>query len=438
MRSTTETKSKYVFTLENLLVIVFAFWPLFQNIWTNLRLSIAFGGVIFPIAVTWIIGALFVILHLKWKLGSIAMWLPFLMVIVFNILSGRSVRVEAVRDLSVYVCAFIFYTCADGNSRNKEIIIKSLFICGLFISTTVILDSLTHIFKDILSSIYTDGARTYKQKITLSTGGILPSTSAAGCYIVSGLASYITMLRYNHQHIRLKNWIVISAFIVAFLIIRKRSFLIAGATAIFIIGLLKLFFESKKTISIRRVCRNISLLIVIIGAGIFTYSRVALVREYVDVFISKILSDDKTMSGRSVLYALAFQLYSTSPIIGIGWAQYRTYTKGIYSSSINLTYDAHNVYLQLICETGIVGIIIYVIAILTSLIAALRQYRVAIVKKHCNNQLCLYELGIFLQIFFLLYSISGNPLYDHSFFIVYFFGIFLSVKTSKRTNNERN
>lgn len=102
----------------------------------------------------------------------------------------------------------------------------------------------------------------------------------------------------------------------------------------------------------------------------------------------------------------------------------RSKTFGIFSKELDLTYDTHNVYLQVLCECGIIGLCIYIFAIISSIYPCIRKYKTSI-KTADYDKKSLNELGQFLQLFFILYSMSGNPLYDYSFFVFFFIGIFM-------------
>ena len=75
---------------------------------------------------------------------------------------------------------------------------------------------------------------------------------------------------------------------------------------------------------------------------------------------------------------------------------------------------SHNVYIQLLAETGIIGFLSYAIAITTSLLMSIKKLKNALKGK---NKMVMEILGfsILMQIIFIIYSITGNPLYGHIF-----------------------
>ena len=62
-------------------------------------------------------------------------------------------------------------------------------------------------------------------------------------------------------------------------------------------------------------------------------------------------------SGRTELYALAWQAFLGNPLFGLGWDNFYTVIPPSFQASHgqNIVEDVHNIYLQFLCETGIVG-----------------------------------------------------------------------------------
>ena len=420
--------------IENALGICFCFWPLFQNIWVNLKVAYYFRGIDSAIAILLLITALSCLCNPMFIDRGLPfyIWVLFFSMIFFHIVGGRCLRPDTVRDLIIYLCA-LYFCVIQSNESNNNAMINVIFYCGLFVTATVLLDFSIKLFRERLINIYVDAAKYYKltRKIT-TTGGIFPNTSAAGAFIVTGLVAYVTRLRKQLRNNGLK-WLIIISFAIAFLIIQKRSFILASCIAILTILIVHALFCFRRwdgKVDLYRVLVVGLIVCFIFLVCLFSYSKIGFVRNIMDSFLSKFENENDPLSGRTVLYELALKLYSKSPVFGIGWAKYRPITKSIYKTA---TMDAHNVYLQLLCETGIVGTILYVTAVIVSLTLSILHYRKTIVSdtSECvsakRENLITIEMGLFFQIFYIIYSLTGNPLYDYYFVIFYFMGLYFAL-----------
>jgi len=132
----------------------------------------------------------------------------------------------------------------------------------------------------------------------------------------------------------------------------------------------------------------------------------------------KLAADADISSGRSGLYNQAWKLFLANPWFGIGRGNFR-YTL-IGTVTVNTAMEVHNVYLQLLCEIGILGfllVIIPVVAMFVQTLLAIRRLKAE--DKKAWFPLLSYSLAY--QVFFLLYGLTGNPFFDPIFLMMYFF-----------------
>ncbi len=85
------------------------------------------------------------------------------------------------------------------------------------------------------------------------------------------------------------------------------------------------------------------------------------IRRYV-MTVENLLSGKDITSGRLELYTLAWRLFCTSPVFGIGWQNFGGYVtpefQELHGPGVK---DVHNIYLQFLCETGIVGAVLIIL-----------------------------------------------------------------------------
>ena len=134
------------------------------------------------------------------------------------------------------------------------------------------------------------------------------------------------------------------------------------------------------------------------------------------------VGNDSQTRTRFKMWALALDLFRKNPVMGIGWGGYKqVYAVELYQDwqSAGAKYlNSHNTYLQLLCETGIVGFLIYLWAALGTLFTtcnALRYRR----SLETWRRKALY-VSVVSQVFVLLYNLTGNTLYDYTIFMYSF------------------
>ena len=68
---------------------------------------------------------------------------------------------------------------------------------------------------------------------------------------------------------------------------------------------------------------------------------------------------DKISAGRWTTYKQSFELFLKHPIKGIGWGNFTFMNYNPYLGEAVL--NVHNIYLKLLCETGVIGFFSFVI-----------------------------------------------------------------------------
>lgn len=118
-------------------------------------------------------------------------------------------------------------------------------------------------------------------------------------------------------------------------------------------------------------------------------------------------------NGRFKLYGIAWGFFEESPILGIGWREFSKEVVNFYNQDSVLR-DAHNVFLQLLCETGVVGFTVFITMFITAFVQT-----VTLVLDSAKGTIAMSEttkatlvFSLCYQVFFLSYCITGNPLYD--------------------------
>jgi O-antigen ligase len=107
----------------------------------------------------------------------------------------------------------------------------------------------------------------------------------------------------------------------------------------------------------------------------------------------------------------ALELFKENPLFGCGWQQFG-YLHPTYNSGDEIARNVHNIYIQLLCETGIVGFLLIIGIMVITFIMTLRKVTELRKQKIYSDEFLFLSFSFSYQLFFLLYGITGNPLYD--------------------------
>lgn len=247
--------------------------------------------------------------------------------------------------------------------------------------------------------------------------GITSHYSTNAMFLSTGLLIAIAMFLKQKQKRYLLSAIIL---FVSLLMTGKRAHILFSAFAIFFIYFISLIKQGLRRMILNTV---VVMLITIIVAGVFFLLFPSLA-TFIQRFKETIDAGDISL-GRFDFWTLALNAFKENPLLGIGWKHYQI--------DINPGYDVHNVYLQIICETGVVGAIIFFAWFILLYWKTLRNY-IKIIS--CNNDNLLDDkylvyFSFLYQTFFFLYCFTGNPLYETIMFVPYFISCMITICFSK-------
>ena len=125
--------------------------------------------------------------------------------------------------------------------------------------------------------------------------------------------------------------------------------------------------------------------------------------------IQSLFSGGDASSGRTGLYKHAISLFMQHPFFGIGWGNYRNTVVGVVTQET--PFDVHNIYLQLLCETGIVGCVCFAVPMVMTLVMSIRNYELLLRKKPSAKWTKLMGISCMFQLYFLLFGMTDNVLF---------------------------
>lgn len=348
----------------------------------------------------------------------------YIIVLILYFLRNKELEMNAIKISLLYFPLYLLLPILiDDNEKIIRIFFNciSFFLVEHLIGVTweflfknqyyniFIIRFMGNVASDHLLSDYTSGYLT----------GFTNHYSTTGIYLSIGIIYYFSKLlkeKNNKKNIFLLAWSIISL-----LLCGKRAVLFISIFSCLICYL----FENKEKVPKRVFNSIISIFIAML--------LIFIVAPYIPQFTTtlkrfKELEGDETLGGRKVLYEGAIRYWQYNKALGNGWRSFRYYISRFMNKKI--AYDVHNVFLQLLCETGVIGLVFFVSLFIYALIISL---------KHNENKYIMFS-KIF-QLYFVLYCFTGNPLYDIQCYSIYIFciGILLNILIRKGENfSEKN
>ena len=260
--------------------------------------------------------------------------------------------------------------------------------------------------------------------------GITTHYSTLAIYLGNGAVVLWALYKEETVQKKKKKYLALfSVTLITLAMIGKRGMLIFAAISFGIYELLTKAKDLRKTLPI--ILKYAAIAAVVIGGLVIAaYTIMPQLMMTMTRFTEGTEGTDIT-SGRSRMWLLAVQQFLNHPFLGIGWFGYRdAYEAAWYHGSSYQKLDTHNVYLQLLCETGLFGFVLFMVTFILPLIFAIKVLRTAVFRmKDCTAFKYKEELavGTILQVLFLLYCFTGNPLYDPQNYIIYFLSIAMTL-----------
>lgn len=369
----------------------------------------------------------------KWfeKFDLLALcWIPAVVFIGFSSFSGGLAIKEILDVLTYVVCAFFVLFCGESETIFQRAF-KVIKVFAIYYAATVwiqfLLPPVYNLYLGILPEEVSENLLKL-QNFDSSYAGFSTNAGFTAGHIVAGII-LIFSKRYNQSFKRPKtDWFIILFLVASLLVTGKRTHLLAAIAVICLIYVISA--SGKKRIS------HLKRLAVVAAAGagllmlmLIFFRFIPVVDRLAETIIGLFNGEDIT-SGRAKLYDFAWDLFLKNPVFGIGWDQYHLNTIGTVTLMTEL--DVHNIYLQMLAELGLVGFLLIITPMVFTLIATFKQLnkRQAFINRSTMwESALLFSLGY--QIFFFIYGITGNPLYDYNYIIFYFFACAICV-VSKR------
>lgn len=321
-----------------------------------------------------------------------------------------------------YIFGLTLLVIFNRSSNFNKIFIKTIYFFGILFTFCTIL---FYLKPDIYINNVVPKLNDYLRKdavIMIKSNrqtGLTGHYSTNGMYLAIALGSALTLFltfkdKKEGKYIKLLFLILIIA---ALLLIGKRAHLVFSILSMLIV--IWYYNCDKKMGRLKKFIGLISILVISMYIAIL---KIPALNNTFSRFLQTAESGDFLMS-RGIFYKISFQYFLKSPIIGNGWE---------YMISI-INHNVHNVYIQLLAETGVIGFTFFVLLFIYGIINTIKIMKAFILKKikFDDNEKISIIFSLYYQIFFIVYCMTGNPLYDEQTFLIYMisYGMMLNLKS---------
>ena len=245
--------------------------------------------------------------------------------------------------------------------------------------------------------------------------GLTNHISSNGMYLAISCGFVACYLFLGRKTLLKKVFLIMLVF--ALLLTGKRAHVLFTAGSLYLTYLVYMADKPKS-----RLVKGIGIILGVTVVFLIASRFVPGMDNFVEKFAETSESGDIT-KGRANQVYLALGLFSSNPIFGIGWDGFKYW----FLTNFGVFLNVHNVYVQLLCETGILGSLVFY----TLFIVEARHAVVALKRAKCvyyDDPVlnCTTAVSCFVQFFFLLYCMTGNPLYDPPILYPYIFSCALT------------
>lgn len=359
-------------------------------------------------------------------LWLIALGVP-IMSRVFRTYDGNGIK-ETLGFTTFYLCSTIY---ALSCVRNRKLMKASFKIISVYsvilVFCTILFRYTPQLYMEHILVLFNRQEDLAKGYLSGNMSGLTSHYSTNAIYMALAVILTVCSMIVNRKNSGNKRKVLLYFTFVtasaALLMTGKRGqliFTIVAAAAGYY------FYMSDRTKG--RIFRVFSILILSLLISYAGYLLIPDIFSSVTRMINKMDSVDVT-TGRARLWTMALEYFKNYPLAGIGFKQFLRITE----------LDVHNIYLQFLCETGIAGTIIYMVALTYTLkvnfknLISARKFHLY---ENCEDEFFLL-FSFMYQVFFLTYGITGNPFYDLPTLFPYMFSVGITLYYKKENKLQK-
>lgn len=388
--------------------IILSFIVLFEgNYWALLSILVGQASIRYLL---WIAALILccVILRGKFKKNIIIVpWIAYFILVVFR--NQELANGEYINTYRIVLCLMTLFI-ATQNERWTKCFPKLLVLVGF---PNVVATILFYINNDIYEKFIRSTYRSYQSGTANGLygyrAGIADHYSQNGTYITMIILVFASLLLISAITKKKRKYIVpvLVLAIVALIMTEKRAHLLFSIATLLVIYLI----GNSERVS-KKAFKLLIAIIVVLTVGGFFADQIPMIQNVLVRFES--VGSDSNITKRFLMWTLAINRFWKSPILGNGFLGFM-----FNSANTQIITDAssgcHNMYIQFLSECGLVGMIIFLACIISSLYATMRNMKRTLINPELDEYRGTIVSSMAIQIFTLMYGMTGNPIYDRTF-----------------------
>lgn len=345
----------------------------------------------------------------------VLIWLPLLIVLFYNNQDiARGIYVYPL----IYFVLFLSTLCIvyDLDWMDKTVKVMLCFCVFHLFTGLFLLFNRDILINDIVPMFQTgDNAKNILMQ-TIDIGymtGLTNHYSTMGMYMALGAIVSSAFLFNNSEKTKKRDVILFALMVLGVFLTGKRgAVLFSGIAILFVYIVFYARPHTKK--KIKKVLLSLFVISLIV---LVAYFKIPQIQSLVGRFLHESNDLNEMSSGRVEYFWInAILMFIKSPILGHGWRSFRH--TAISTGNMN---DAHNIYLQLLAEVGIVGFLILIIFMVVAWRITYLSLKKNSTETYFNpKQDAILKVSLAYQTYFMLYGFFGNPLYDLQCYVPYF------------------
>lgn len=334
-----------------------------------------------------------------------------IVLIVFN--NNANIRNGAYEQLFFSITFYLVFILINRSQDWIKIVLSIVYPIGMFYAAATYFFRLnSEAYYSIVVPLFSNYTSAYQQNYAYLNGfmnGFTPNSAINAFYIICSIGIVMSSLIAGDNKNKLIKIGLIIFLAGAILMTGKRAHLMFAIVAIILVY----FMSNKKNV----LNKYFNFLIIGIAAIIVFIIASQHFPSLLSVFnkFEMQSNEGRIDSGRFVMWTQAFDFFKSHFFFGLGWDGFKYSYGALFGSTLNV----HNVYIQLITEMGVIGSLPFFAFFINTIRHTIKALKhVCEINKNTDEKISLV-FAFFINIFFLLYGLTGNPLYDATTLFMY-------------------